>query len=75
MATKEKYKSQFLKTENNKKKHKEKMTLLYIKAHNNDKDMPNWDSKPDYTSKLQKDRLKKEQYIRDFIKSNKKLKR
>ena len=72
MTTKEKYKNQFLITTNNKKKHKEKMTLLYIKAHGNEDNMPNWDLKPDYTSKTQKERLKKEQYIRDFIKSNKK---
>ena len=67
MATKEKYKAQSSKTENNKKKNKEKMTKLYVKAHGSENKMPNWDSKPDYTSKKDKIRRYKENKVIEFM--------
>ena len=67
MATKEKYKAQSSKTESNKKKNKEKMTKLYIKAHGNEDKMPNWDSKPDYTPKKDKIRRYKENKVIEFM--------
>ena len=43
------------------------MTKLYVKAHGNEDKMPNWDLKPDYTSKKDRIRRYKENKVIEFM--------